>query len=55
MKQLVHNLVFTGFVIKSQIDSKLNARTELPNVWREYQNRSDPYIHSTAVLCDTVN
>ena len=29
---------------------KLKVRTEFPNVWVEYH--SNPYIHSTTVLCD---
>ena len=32
---------------------KLKVRTEFPNVWGEYKNHSNPYIHSTTVLCDT--
>ena len=34
------------------INLKLEVRTEFPNVWGEYKYHSNPYIHSTTVLCD---
>ena len=34
---------------------KLKTRTEFPNVWGEYKNHSNPYTHSTTVLCDIGN
>ena len=54
MKYLVHRLhVLCCQIIKSQIDLKLKARSEFPNVWGEYKNHSNPYIQGTTVPCDT--
>ena len=39
-------------IIKSEIHLKLKARSEISNVWREYKNHSNRYIHGTTVPCD---
>ena len=53
MKYLVHRLFLTySVLIKSQIDLKLKAKSEFPNVWGEYKNHSNPYIQGTTVPCD---
>ena len=39
-------------VIKSQIDLKLKARSEFPNVWGEYKNLSNPFIQGTTLPYD---
>ena len=39
-------------IIKSEIELKLKARSELPNLWGEYKNHSNPYIQGTTVPCD---
>ena len=39
-------------IIKTQIDLKLKARSEFPNVWGEYKNHSNPYIQGATVPCD---
>ena len=53
MKYLVHRLLFVLCcqIIKSQIDLKLKARSEFPNVWGEHSN---PYIQGTTVPCDII-
>ena len=38
--------------MKSQINLKLKARSEFPNVCGEYKNHSNPYIQGTTVPCD---
>ena len=38
MKYLVHTLLLTCSVLSNQIDLKLKARSEFPNVWGEYKN-----------------
>ena len=48
---LVHGLLLCK-IVKSQIDLKLKARSEFPNVWGEYKNHSNPYIHGTTLPCD---
>ena len=41
-------------MIISQIDLKLKARSEFPNVWGEYKNHTKSYIQGTTVPCDVL-
>ena len=36
---------------KWEIELKLKARSEYPNVWGEYKYHGNPYIQGTIILC----